>query len=77
MPIKKVISLRLPRDTMDRETLENAAKIKVIVYPCRNDLRNSLFIPLWKPVTDRRIVGGRRENIRYFSQKRVYQGKSL
>lgn len=71
MPIKKVISLRLPRDTMDRETLENAAKIKVIVYPCKSDLRKSFFIPLWKPMTDRRIAAGRKEYIRYSPRART------
>ena len=29
------------------------------------DLRNSFFIPLWKPMTDRRIAAGRKENIRH------------
>ncbi len=65
MPIRNAISLRPPRATISRETLENAAKIKAIVYPCRRDLRNSFFILLWKPMTDRRIAAGRKENIRY------------
>ena len=65
MPIRKVISLRLPRITMGKETLENAAKIKVMVYPWRSDLRNLFFIPLWKPMTDNRIAAGRKKNIRY------------
>lgn len=65
MPIRKVILLRLPPVTIDRETLEKTAKIKTIVYPCRSDLRNSFLIPPWKPMTDRRIAAGRKENIRY------------
>jgi hypothetical protein len=65
MPIRKAISLRPPRVTIGRKTLENAAKIKAIVYPCRSDLRNSFFILLWKPMTDRRIAAGRKEYIRY------------
>ena len=65
IPIRKVISLRPPCVTISRKTLENAAKIKAIVYPCRSDLRNSFFMPLWKPITDRRIAAGRKEIIRY------------
>lgn len=64
MPIRKAIPPGLPRITIDRETLENAAKIKAIVYPCRRDLRNPFFILLWKPMTARRIAAGRKENIR-------------
>jgi len=65
MPIRNAISLRLPRAVTGREMLENATKNKVMVYPCRSDLRNSFFMPLWKPITDRRIAAGRKENIRY------------
>jgi len=72
MLIRKAISLRLPRTATGREKLENAAKIKVIVYPCRSDLRNSFFTPLWKPMTARRIAAGRKENIKY--SPRVLRG---
>jgi len=66
MLIRNAIALRSPPLTIGREILENAATIKAIVYPCRSDLRNSLFMPLWKPMTDRRIAAGRNEkNIMY------------
>lgn len=65
MPIRNAISLRPPPATTGRETLENAAKIKAIVYPCRSDLRNSFFMALWKQMTDRKIAAGRKENIWY------------
>ncbi len=66
MPIRNAISLRPPRATIGREMLDNAAKIKAIVYPCRSDLRNSFFILLWKPMTARKIAAGIKEkNIRY------------
>jgi len=65
MSVRNAISLRHPPATTGREMLENAAKIKVIVYPCRGDLRNSFFILLWKPIMDRRTATGRKEKIRY------------
>ena len=65
MPIRKAIPPGVPRATIGRKALENVVKIKAIVYPCRRDLRNSFFILLWKPMTDRRIAAGRKENIRY------------
>ena len=66
MPTRNAISLKPAPATIGKETLENAAKIKVIVYPWRSDLRNLFFIVLWKPIMDRRIAAGRNEkNIRY------------
>ena len=72
MFIRKEISLRSALVTNGRKALENAAKIKVIVYPCRSDLRNSFFMPLWKPMMGGRIAAGRNENIRY--SPRVLRG---
>ena len=65
MPIRNAMSLRPPPDITGGKILENAAMIKVIVYPCRSDLRNSFCMSLWKPMMDRRIAAGRKENIRY------------
>ena len=66
MLIRNPVALRPSPATTGIETLENTAKIKAIVYPCRSDLRNSFFMPLWKPMTDRRIAAGRNEkNIMY------------